>query len=143
MQTLSYDDLWAFMLTNLGKSIKNIPSDEEEIYRIIAGAIDSYNTECNDDEEPLIYNEFTETITLQTSDSKVATIKKRILALYIKLTILQCDLEFFQEVYQYDIKEVKSKFYKNQVDSRELTLSQTRKKIQELFSYLDTGDVMS
>ena len=40
MQTLSYDDLWAFMLTNLGKSIKNIPSDEEEIYRIIAGAID-------------------------------------------------------------------------------------------------------
>ena len=53
MQTLSYDDLWAFMLTNLGKSIKNIPSDEEEIYRIIAGAIDNYNTECNDDEEHL------------------------------------------------------------------------------------------
>lgn len=142
MITISYDDLWTFMLVNLGKSIKNIPSKEEEIYRIIAIAVDTYNTECDGDETPLVCNDFGEMINLQTSNSQIAIIKKRILALLIKLIILQGDLEYFQEVYQYDIKEVKSKFYKNQVDSRELTLSQTRKKIKELFSYLDTGDVM-
>jgi len=138
-KTLGYDTLWSYMLTNLGKNIANIPNDEKEMKMIINNAVDSYNIESNDTESNLVCDDNAEIIELQTDDNKCFNIKKKILALFIKLNILQNDLEYFQEVYQYDLKEVKSKFYKNQVEARETTLTKVNNQIEQLFAYLNDG----
>ena len=138
-KTLDYDTLWSYMITNLGKNVANIPNDEKEIKMIINNAVDSYNIESNDTENNLVCDDETEIIDLQTDDNKYYNIKKKILALFIKLNILQNDLEYFQEVYQYDLKEVKSKFYKNQVEARETTLAKVNSQIEQLFAYLNDG----
>ena len=138
-KTLDYDTLWSYMITNLGKNVANIPNDEKEMKMIINNAVDSYNIESNDTENNLVCDDATEIIDLQTDDNKYYNIKKKILALFIKLNILQNDLEYFQEVYQYDLKEVKSKFYKNQVEARETTLAKVNSQIEQLFAYLNDG----
>ena len=138
-KTLDYDTLWSYMITNLGKNVANIPNDEKEMKMIINNAVDSYNIESNDTENNLVCDDETEIIDLQTDDNKYYNIKKKILALFIKLNILQNDLEYFQEVYQYDLKEVKSKFYKNQVEARETTLAKVNSQIEQLFAYLNDG----
>lgn len=138
-KTLDYDTLWSYMITNLGKNVANIPNDEKEMKMIINNAVDSYNIESNDTENNLVCDDETEIIDLQTDDNKYYNIKKKILALFIKLNILQNDLEYFQEVYQYDLKEVKSKFYKNQVEARETTLVKVNSQIEQLFAYLNDG----
>lgn len=138
-KTLDYDTLWSYMITNLGKNVANIPNDEKEMKMIINNAVDSYNIESNDTENNLVCDDETEIIDLQTNDNKYYNIKKKILALFIKLNILQNDLEYFQEVYQYDLKEVKSKFYKNQVEARETTLVKVNSQIEQLFAYLNDG----
>ena len=138
-KTLDYDTLWSYMITNLGKNVANIPNDEMEMKMIINNAVDSYNIESNDTENNLVCDDETEIIDLQTNDNKYYNIKKKILALFIKLNILQNDLEYFQEVYQYDLKEVKSKFYKNQVEARETTLTKVNNQIEQLFAYLNDG----
>lgn len=138
-KTLDYDTLWSYMITNLGKNVANIPNDEMEMKMIINNAVDSYNIESNDTENNLVCDDETEIIDLQTNDNKYYNIKKKILALFIKLNILQNDLEYFQEVYQYDLKEVKSKFYKNQVEARETTLVKVNSQIEQLFAYLNDG----
>lgn len=140
-KTLSYDELWETMITNLGKNIVNIPNEEKEMKMIINNAVNSYNIESNDTEDNLICDDETEIIDLQTDDEKIYNIKKKILALFIKLNILQSDLEYFQEVYQYDLKEVKSKFYKNQVEARETTLTKVTNQIEQLFVWLNNGDI--
>ena len=138
-KTLDYDTLWSYMITNLGKNVANIPNDEKEMKMIINNAVDSYNIESNDTENNLVCDDEIEIIDLQTNDNKYYNIKKKILALFIKLNILQNDLEYFQEVYQYDLKEVKSKFYKNQVEARETTLAKVNSQIEQLFAYLNDG----
>ena len=138
-KTLDYDTLWSYMITNLGKNVANIPNDEKEMKMIINNAVDSYNIESNHTENNLACDDETEIIDLQTNDNKYYNIKKKILALFIKLNILQNDLEYFQEVYQYDLKEVKSKFYKNQVEARETTLVKVNSQIEQLFAYLNDG----
>lgn len=138
-KTLDYDTLWSYMITNLGKNVANIPNDEKEMKMIINNAVDSYNIESNHTENNLACDDETEIIDLQTNDNKYYNIKKKILALFIKLNILQNDLEYFQEVYQYDLKEVKSKFYKNQVEARETTLAKVNSQIEQLFAYLNDG----
>ena len=59
----------------------------------------------------------------------------------IKENLLTTQLELFEQIYQYDIKEVKSKFYKDQVTSRESNIAKVNKEILELLSYMDSKDL--
>jgi hypothetical protein len=65
----------------------------------------------------------------------------QLLALFIKQNILQSKLEYFEQLYQYDLKEVKSKFYKDQVTTRQSTIAKVEKEIRELLSYMDSHDL--
>ena len=59
----------------------------------------------------------------------------QIITEYIKKNILQSELEYFEQVYQYDLKEVKSKFFREQVSSRTESIKKVESEIDKIWCY--------
>lgn len=137
---LNYDDLWSYFRDICGLPIEIIPNKEEEMIREIHNSVEDYNNETDDSENKLTYDDDFEEITLNKSVDKYS-IKKKLLALYIKRNVLKCQFDYFQSVMQYDLKEVKSKFYKDQVSARITNIEGVESEIGKLLGYLDSGDL--
>ena len=133
--TTTYDDIWSCFLDNIGKYSGNLPKENSEIYRLIHNAVRDYNIKTDEDENKLTFVDDIEIVNQELDDNRL-----KLLALLLKKNVLQNDLEYFQEVYQYDLKEVKSKFYKNQVDGRTDTINKVEREILEILSYMDDRD---
>ena len=137
---LSYDDLWSYFRDICGLPIEIIPNREEEMIREIHNSVEDYNNETDDCENKLTFDDDFEEISLSKGDNKYS-MRKKLLALYIKRNVLKCQFDYFQSVMQYDLKEVKSKFYKDQVSARLTNISKVEKEIDELLYYLNSGDL--
>lgn len=135
MAMTTYDEIWSCFLDNVGKYSENLPKENSEIYRLIHNAVRDYNIKTDEDENKLTFIDETEIVNQELDDNRL-----KLLALLLKKNILQNDLEYFQEVYQYDLKEVKSKFYKNQVDGRTDTINKVEREILEILTYMDDRD---
>jgi hypothetical protein len=131
----TYDDIWQRFLGIKGISNDLIPTEENDIYIEIHNAVDNYNTETSDYEIELTYNDSTETLNIKLDNNRL-----KLLALFIKENIYRGQLEYFEQVYQYDLKEVKSKFYSNQITARESTISTVRKEIDTIISNIENHD---
>jgi len=131
-----YDSIWETFLDISGIDNELLPSDENGIYIEIHNAVRKYNIKTDDSEEKLTYIDSTETISRLLDDNRL-----ELLALFIKQNILESKFEYFEQIYQYDLKEVKSKFYKDQVSARQSTISKVEKDISEILSYMDSHDL--
>lgn len=132
----SYDTIWETFRDISGLDDKLLPSDDQGIYIEIHNAVRKYNIKTDDSEEKLTYVDSTETISRLLDDNRL-----ELLALFIKQNILESKFEYFEQIYQYDIKEVRSKFYKDQVSARQSTIEKVEKDILERLSYMDTHDL--
>lgn len=121
----SYDDIWSCFLDNSGKDLETLPNNDDEIHKIIHNAIRRYNA-MMDSENKLNFDDSTESIDKSLDDNKLL-----LLSLYVKLIVYTNDKEYFEQVYQYDIYEVKSKFYKQQDDARQATIDNIKKEIKQ------------
>jgi hypothetical protein len=131
----TYDDIWQCFLDIKGISKDLIPSNQEDIYIEIHNAVRNYNIKTSEYETKLTYDDATETVNTKLDDNRL-----KLMALLIKENIYQGHLEYFEEVYQYDLKEVKSKFYQNQVTARESTISNIRQEINSIISDIEDHD---
>ncbi|MBN1075959.1 hypothetical protein DVV91_16685 [Clostridium botulinum] len=131
----NYDDIWSCLLDIIGVSKDLLPSDEEDIYREIHNGVRNYNIKTSDYEKKLITDDSTESLNCKIDDYRL-----KLIALLIKQNILQNELEYFQAVYQYDIKEIRSKFYKDQMSGRNETIREVKHEISEILSYMSDYD---
>ncbi|MBY6838836.1 hypothetical protein [Clostridium botulinum] len=131
----NYDDIWSCLLDIIGVSKDLLPSDEEDIYREIHNGVRNYNIKTSDYEKKLITDDSTESLNCKIDDYRL-----KLIALLIKQNILQNELEYFQAVYQYDIKEIRSKFYKDQISGRNETIREVKHEISEILSYMSDYD---
>jgi hypothetical protein len=136
MAVTDYDTIWETFRDISGLDDELLPSDEQGIYLEIHNAVRKYNIKTDDSEEKLTYSDSTESLNRFLDDNRL-----QLLALFIKQNILQSKLEYFEQLYQYDLKEVRSKFYKDQVTTRENTISKVEKEIKEILSYMDDHDL--
>jgi hypothetical protein len=136
MAVTDYDTVWETFLDISGLDDELLPSDDQGIYLEIHNAVRKYNIKTDDNEEKLTYFDETEILSKFLDDNRL-----QLLALFIKQNILQSKLEYFEQLYQYDLKEVKSKFYKDQVSARQSTIEKVEKEISEILSYMDTHDL--
>lgn len=132
----NYDTIWETFRDISGLDDELLPFDEQGIYIEIHNAVRKYNIKTDDSEEKLTYEDSTETISRFLDDNRL-----ELLALFIKQNILESKLEFFEQVYQYDLKEIKSKFFKDQVSTRQSTIAKVENEISERLSYMDTHDL--
>jgi hypothetical protein len=138
MAVTDYDTIWATFRDISGLDDDLLPSDDQGIYLEIHNAVRKYNIKTDDSEYKLTYSDATESLNKSLDDNRL-----QLLALFIKQNILQSKLEYFEQLYQYDLKEVKSKFYKDQVTARETNIHKVEKEIQEILSYMDDHDFNS
>ncbi|MBZ9693189.1 hypothetical protein [Clostridium sp. M14] len=131
----NYDDIWSCLLDIIGVSKDLLPSDEEDIYREIHNGVRNYNIKTSDYEKKLTTDDSTESLNCKVDDYRL-----KLIALLIKQNILQNELEYFQAVYQYDIKEIRSKFYKDQISGRNETIREVKHEISEILSYMSDYD---
>lgn len=131
----NYDDIWSCLLDIIGVSKDLLPSDEEDIYREIHNGVRNYNIKTSDYEKKLSTDDSTESLNYKVDDYRL-----KLIALLIKQNILQNELEYFQAVYQYDIKEIRSKFYKDQISGRNETIREVKHEISEILSYMSDYD---
>lgn len=131
----NYDDIWSCLLDIIGVSKDLLPSDEEDIYREIHNGVRNYNIKTSDYEKKLSTDDSTESLNCKVDDYRL-----KLIALLIKQNILQNELEYFQAVYQYDIKEIRSKFYKDQISGRNETIREVKHEISEILSYMSDYD---
>lgn len=136
MAVTSYDTIWETFRDISGLDEELLPSDEQGIYLEIHNAVRKYNIKTDDSEEKLTYSDATETLNKSLDDNRL-----QLLALFVKQNILESKLEYFEQLYQYDLKEVKSKFYKDQVSTRQSTIEKVEKEISEILSYMDDHDL--
>lgn len=136
MELTTYDDIWSCFRDISGLALDTIPNTDDDIRREIRNGIRSYNIKTDDSESKLTFDNMIETINQRLDDNRL-----KLLALIIKENLLTTQLELFEQIYQYDIKEVKSKFYKDQVTSRESNIAKVNKEILELLSYMDSKDL--
>ena len=136
MAVTSYDTIWETFRDISGLDEELLPSDEQGIYLEIHNAVRKYNIKTDDSEEKLTYSDATETLSKSLDDNRL-----QLLALFVKQNILESKLEYFEQLYQYDLKEVKSKFYKDQVSTRQSTIEKVEKEISEILSYMDDHDL--
>ena len=136
MTVTDYDTIWETFRDISGLDDELLPSDSQGIYIEIHNAVRKYNIKTDDSEEKLTYVDSTETISRLLDDNRL-----ELLALFIKQNILESKLEYFEQIYQYDLKEVKSKFFKDQVSTRQSTIEKVEKDILERLSYMDTHDL--
>ncbi|NRU52560.1 hypothetical protein [Clostridium beijerinckii] len=136
MTVTDYDTIWETFRDISGLDDELLPSDEQGIYLEIHNAVRKYNIKTDDSEEKLTYSDETETLNKFLDDNRL-----QLLALFIKQNILQSKLEYFEQLHQYDLKEVKSKFYREQVSARQSTIEKVDKEIKELLSYMDDHDL--
>lgn len=136
MAVTSYDTIWETFRDISGLDEELLPSDEQGIYLEIHNAVRKYNIKTDDSEEKLTYSDSTESLNKFLDDNRL-----QLLALFIKQNILQSKLEYFEQLYQYDLKEVRSKFYKDQVSTRQSTIEKVEKEISEILSYMDDHDL--
>lgn len=136
MELTTYDDIWSCFRDISGLALDTIPNTDDDIRREIRNGIRSYNIKTDDSESKLTFDDMIETINQRLDDNRL-----KLLALIIKENLLTTQLELFEQIYQYDIKEVKSKFYKDQVTSRESNIAKVNKEILELLSYMDSKDL--
>jgi len=136
MAVTDYDTIWETFRDISGLDDELLPSDEQGIYLEIHNAVRKYNIKTDDSEDKLTYSDSTESLSKLLDDNRL-----QLLALLIKQNILQSKLEYFEQLYQYDLKEVKSKFYKDQVSTRQSTIEKVEKEISEILSYMDDHDL--
>lgn len=136
MEFTTYDDIWSCFRDISGLALDTIPNTDDDIRREIRNGIRSYNIKTDDSESKLTFDDMIETINQRLDDNRL-----KLLALIIKENLLTTQLELFEQIYQYDIKEVKSKFYKDQVTSRESNIAKVNKEILELLGYMDSKDL--
>lgn len=136
MELTTYDDIWSCFRDISGLALDTIPNTDDDIRREIRNGIRSYNIKTDDSESKLTFDDMIETINQRLDDNRL-----KLLALIIKENLLTTQLELFEQIYQYDIKEVKSKFYKDQVTSRESNIAKVNKEILELLGYMDSKDL--
>jgi len=136
MTVTDYDTIWETFRDISGLDDELLPSDSQGIYIEIHNAVRKYNIKTDDREEKLTYIDSAETISRLLDDNRL-----ELLALFIKQNILESKLEYFEQIYQYDLKEVKSKFFKDQVSTRQSTIEKVEKDILERLSYMDTHDL--
>lgn len=132
----SYDDIWSCFLDNCGLDLKTLPNTASEIHREIRNGVRNYNIKTDECEIKLEYNDNLEELNRSLDDNRL-----KLLALIIKETICKNELQFFENIYQFDMKEVKSKFYKDQVSARRSTISDIKREIIELLTNMDTRDI--
>lgn len=130
MSLTTYDDIWKKLLDIIGTSRELLPTDEEDIYAEIHNAVDDYNIDADEDENNVSYDDVTETLSRTLNINGI-----KLIALYIKKNILQSELEYFEQVYQYDLKEVKSKFFRDQVSSRTESINKVESEIDKIWCY--------
>lgn len=135
MTVTDYDTIWETFRDISGLDEELLPSDEQGIYLEIHNAVRKYNIRTDESEDKLTYLDATECLNKLLDDNRL-----QLLALFIKQNILQSKLEYFEQLYQYDLKEVKSKFYKDQVSTRQSTIEKVEKEISEILSYMDDHD---
>lgn len=135
MTVTDYDTIWETFRDISGLDEELLPSDEQGIYLEIHNAVRKYNIRTDDSEDKLTYSDATETLNKLLDDKRL-----QLLALFVKENILQSKLEYFEQLYQYDLKEVRSKFYKDQVSTRQATIEKVEKEISEILSYMDDHD---
>lgn len=136
MAVTDYDTIWETFRDISGLDDELLPSDEQGIYLEIHNAVRKYNIKTDDSEEKLTYSDSTESLNKFLDDNRL-----QLLALFIKQNILQSKLEYFEQLYQYDLKEVRSKFYREQVSARQSTIEKVEKEISEILSYMDDHDL--
>ena len=136
MAVIDYDTIWETFRDISGLDDELLPSDEQGIYLEIHNAVRKYNIKTDDSEDKLTYSDATESLNKLLDDNRL-----QLLALFIKQNILESKFEYFEQLYQYDLKEVKSKFYKDQVSARQSTISKVEKEISEILSYMDDHDL--
>ena len=136
MTVTDYDTIWETFRDISGLDDELLPSDEQGIYLEIHNAVRKYNIKTDDNEYKLTYSDSTESLNKLLDDNRL-----QLLALLIKQNILQSKLEYFEQLYQYDLKEVKSKFYKDQVSTRQSTIEKVEKEVSEILSYMDDHDL--
>lgn len=136
MTVTDYDTIWETFRDISGLDDELLPSDEQGIYLEIHNAVRKYNIKTDDSEYKLTYSDSTESLNKLLDDNRL-----QLLALLIKQNILESKLEYFEQLYQYDLKEVKSKFYKDQVSTRQSTIEKVEKEISEILSYMDDHDL--
>lgn len=135
MTVTDYDTIWETFRDISGLDEELLPSDEQGIYLEIHNAVRKYNIRTDENEDKLTYSDATETLNKLLDDKRL-----QLLALFVKENILQSKLEYFEQLYQYDLKEVRSKFYKDQVSTRQATIEKVEKEISEILSYMDDHD---
>jgi uncharacterized membrane protein len=136
MAVTNYDTIWETFRDISGLDDELLPSDDQGIYIEIHNAVRKYNIKTDNSEEKLTYSDTTETLSKYLDDNRL-----QLLALFIKQNILESKLEYFEQIYQYDLKEVKSKFFKDQVTTRQSTIEKVEKEILEILSYMDDHDL--
>jgi predicted transcriptional regulator len=132
----SYDDIWSCFLDNCGLDLKTLPNTTSEIHREIRNGVRNYNIKTDECEIKLEYDDNLEELNRSLDDNRL-----KLLALIIKETICKNELQFFESIYQFDMKEVNTKFYREQVSARQSTISDTKREIIELLTNMDSRDI--
>lgn len=124
MKTTTYDKLYStFLNNNLADDI-DLPSNDEEIYRVIENAIMLYN---NRERETIECDNELEKVNRQLNNDEVLMI-----AFYIKLVFLKNQMNAFTLTWQPFDKDMGLRNYDSQVRAMERLVMRAESDIQQL-----------
>lgn len=139
---ISYDDLWSNFLNKTGMHNEEIPNEEEEIKKEIVSSIRNFNVDS--DMAPLKYdNELEEIYIPNDKDEELKDKILEVLTLIIEAHLQTVSLEYYQSVWQFDEKELKSKNYRDSVSARQANILKKEERIAQIFSYTRSYDFNS
>ncbi len=137
MANTSYDEIYICFRRNCGVDSSTLPKTDEGKYELIHNAVMHYNTKVDSSETQLICNDELEEINVKLDSNRLL-----LLAYCLKYSVLENELEAFEQVWQPFTKEMGQKFYKDQIKGRENSLDRVNFKILELLTKLDSGSIM-
>lgn len=137
MANTSYDNIYICFRRNTGVDASTLPTTDSGRYELINNGVLHYNTKIDDSEPQLVCNDTLEEINRELDSKRLL-----LLAYCIKYSILENELEGFEQVWQPFTKEMGQKFYGEQIKGREATLDRVDKKITELLTDIEDGSIM-
>lgn len=128
----TYDDIWECFIDNCGVDESTLPQTDEGKYILIKNGAIKYNTTVDKSEAKIKCDEYMEQINLSLDYDRLL-----ILAYCMRYTFLENELIAFEQVWQPFSSDIGQKFYREQIQGRENTLTRTKKEIDRLLDNID------
>ena len=132
MNNTTYDQIWECFINNCMVDKATLPQADEGKYILISEGCRYYNTLVDDTEVNLKTNNDLESINIKLDDKRIL-----LLSYCMRYKFLENEKIRFEQVWQPLSRDIGIKSYRDQINSRQETLNETKREIGRLLSRMD------